>query len=103
MAPQFMHPAASLANRSPTFVASTTAVIHTQCTHLMAVLVPEPHNFVFNGGAIARPMCIDPAAIHRCLLQVGFYERVRGSRGAGQVAVQLCPLHMQLQSVNHTN
>merc|ERR1719375_1335 len=60
--------------------------------HLVAVLVREPHDLVFDGGAVARAVRGRPAAVRGGLVQVLLYQLVGAARGARDVAAELRPL-----------
>ena len=63
----------------------------------MAWFVSEANNLVLNGRAVSGTHRIHPTAIHGRLVQVVADELVGGRGGAGQVTVQLWPLHPLLQ------
>ena len=52
----------------------------------MALLVLEAHDFILDGGAVARPRAVDGAGVHRRAVQVGKEDLVRLLRGIGQIA-----------------
>ena len=57
---------------------------------LVAVLVGKAHDFVFDGGAVARAEGVfDDARVHRRLVDVGADDVVRAFVGAGDVAGDL--------------
>jgi hypothetical protein len=56
---------------------------------LVALLVGEANDLVFQGGAVARADALDPPAVERGLVQVGADDPVSFPRGVGDGAGQL--------------
>ena len=59
----------------------------------MAVFVGEPHDLVFDRGAVAGALAVDEAAVDRCQVQVVANQLVGGGGGAGDVAAHRLAAH----------